>query len=149
MCASLSLSSSTSGTTSSCFDWGFDEKCSHPIFDEKLSLWINRGYRLLAMSVVPIGGNTLIYGSSDAGLTVHADNDQFNEVMRRAANYLGLKAHLVGSGEMKTIYGPTDIEGIIPGEVSSLANERAKGIWDMTASSTSSTPPVRIPFLHR
>jgi hypothetical protein len=81
-----------------------------------------RGYRLTAMSTLPIGTDTLLYGSgcahnhvnwlqlfwrvflsrvshyrydSDAGKTVKADNVLLNEAMEKAGEHLNLASHLV------------------------------------------------------
>ncbi|ELR18277.1 uncharacterized protein ACA1_370310 [Acanthamoeba castellanii str. Neff] len=67
-----------------------------------------RGYRLTAMSTLPIGIDTLLYGSGDAGKTVKADNVLLNEAMEKAGEHLNLASHLVGD---KMITGPGDIEG--------------------------------------
>lgn len=67
-----------------------------------------RGYRLTAMSTLPIGTDTLLYGSGDAGKTVKADNVLLNEAMEKAGEHLNLASHLVGD---KMITGPGDIEG--------------------------------------
>lgn len=40
------------------------------------------GFRLLAMSLVPISSDTLCYGSSDAGKTVLNSNPTMNAIMR-------------------------------------------------------------------
>jgi hypothetical protein len=70
-----------------------------------------RGYRLVAISMLPIGKESIIYGSSDAGATVHADNDAFNGKMKRAAEILNLKGHHVGKVDGKLLYSCGDIEG--------------------------------------
>eukprot|EP01132_Coremiostelium_polycephalum_P005864 gene5864-7293_t len=74
-----------------------------------------RGFRLMAMSLLPISKSSLIYGSSDAGQTVHTSNTIFNHLFTSAAKVVNLKPHLVQdiSNELKTIYGPIDIEGHI------------------------------------
>lgn len=69
-----------------------------------------RGYRVVAMSLLPISKETIIYGSSDAGKTVHASDPSFNERMAQAAHVLNLKGHKVGP-ELTTVFGPADIEG--------------------------------------
>ena len=66
-----------------------------------------RGYRLCAMSIIPIGKDTLIYGSSDGGHTVHARNFSFNNLMAKAGGKLNLKPHVVKEKLMLT---PGDIE---------------------------------------
>jgi hypothetical protein len=50
-----------------------------------------RGFRLVAMSLLPIGGQSLVYGSSDGGVTVLAENPEFNELMKEAAKKLNIK----------------------------------------------------------
>ncbi len=37
-----------------------------------------RGYRLIATSVLPLGRDTLVYGSADGAVTMHVDNPQMN-----------------------------------------------------------------------
>lgn len=85
-----------------------------------------RGYRLVAMSLLPVSKETIIYGkflsnsvtdhcqgSSDAGKTVHNDDKEFEELMATAAKRLNLAPHLVGPDitRSETIYAPVDIEG--------------------------------------
>jgi len=66
----------------------------------------------LATTALPIGGNSLIYGSSDGGATVHKDDPRLNQLMKKAAKELHIKGHKVGfSGQLKKLYAPTDIEG--------------------------------------
>jgi hypothetical protein len=38
-----------------------------------------KGFRILATSLLPLGPNTICYGSHDAGKTVHASNPEFNK----------------------------------------------------------------------
>eukprot|EP00029_Vermamoeba_vermiformis_P008493 TRINITY_DN3992_c0_g1_i1.p1 TRINITY_DN3992_c0_g1~~TRINITY_DN3992_c0_g1_i1.p1 ORF type:complete len:924 (-),score=198.60 TRINITY_DN3992_c0_g1_i1:32-2803(-) len=52
-----------------------------------------RGFRLIAMSILPVGEETIIYGSCDAGRNIHANDDEFNELMKVAAKKLNLKPH--------------------------------------------------------
>eukprot|EP01127_Copromyxa_protea_P008596 TRINITY_DN1971_c0_g5_i1.p1 TRINITY_DN1971_c0_g5~~TRINITY_DN1971_c0_g5_i1.p1 ORF type:complete len:2199 (-),score=380.29 TRINITY_DN1971_c0_g5_i1:100-6696(-) len=54
------------------------------------------GYRMIALSLIPIGHNTLKYGSSDSGLTVHSENEELNEQMKLAGQELHLAGHHVG-----------------------------------------------------
>eukprot|EP01104_Vermistella_antarctica_P016419 TRINITY_DN5584_c0_g1_i3.p1 TRINITY_DN5584_c0_g1~~TRINITY_DN5584_c0_g1_i3.p1 ORF type:complete len:797 (-),score=127.78 TRINITY_DN5584_c0_g1_i3:65-2455(-) len=77
-----------------------------------------RGFRLLAMSVLPISDDTLVYGSSDAGHTVFMSNDGINEKLRKVAQDLNLKTHMAGlpanrGGSPKDIHTAVDIEGHI------------------------------------
>jgi hypothetical protein len=55
-----------------------------------------RGYRLVACSLLPIGADTLRYGSDDGGQTVHNDDPVLANKMRRVARQLHLKGHVVG-----------------------------------------------------
>jgi hypothetical protein len=50
----------------------------------------------LAVSLLPVGRETLIYGSCDSGATVHAKDEDFNNLMKSAAKTLNLRRHLVG-----------------------------------------------------
>jgi Clustered mitochondria len=54
------------------------------------------------------GKKSLVYGSADAGRTVHASDPTFNELMDRAGGRLNLAKHTVGD---KQLSGPGDIEG--------------------------------------
>ncbi len=51
-----------------------------------------------------------MYGSADAGKTVHNQRADFNDVMKRAAEVLNLKSHLVGRvGETVELHSAVDI----------------------------------------
>ena len=67
-----------------------------------------RGFRIIAMSVLPINNGTLIYGSCDGGQTVKAEDPVFNRRMRYAAKKLNLAKHVSAN---TTIYAAADIEG--------------------------------------
>jgi hypothetical protein len=71
------------------------------------------GFCLVAMSLLPISSKTLKYGSSDSGVTVHADDDDLFNKMADTAKRLNLKGHYVGAlrASMRLIYGPGDLEG--------------------------------------
>jgi tetratricopeptide (TPR) repeat protein len=72
------------------------------------------GHRLIAMSVLPIAGDSsLIYGSSDGGVTVRNDSIIFSERMAQAACRLNLKPHLAGimSSSRRVLWSAADIEG--------------------------------------
>jgi tetratricopeptide (TPR) repeat protein len=84
-----------------------------------------RGYRLVACSLLPIGADTLRYGSDDGGQTVHNDDPVLANKMRRVARQLHLKGHVVGRRPLpagdassatspastRMLHGPGDIEG--------------------------------------
>jgi len=70
-----------------------------------------KGTRLIACSKVPIGGETLAYGSGDAGSTVQC-RPEVQGLMAEAGKLLNLKEHIVGRTEdvQKSLFGPVDIE---------------------------------------
>jgi tetratricopeptide (TPR) repeat protein len=71
-----------------------------------------RGFRLIAVSELPIEPSSLIYGSADGGCTIHADVDEMNELMEHCARLLNLKGHYAGlSGSKTLMHGPADCEG--------------------------------------
>jgi len=69
------------------------------------------GFTLVALSMLPIGKKSLVYGSDDAGRSVHFDDDALYEKMKRTAQNLNLKGHYLVADPSKMIYGPGDIEG--------------------------------------
>ena len=40
-----------------------------------------RGFRVVAMSLLPVNKNTIVYGSADGGKTVHNSDPELNEKM--------------------------------------------------------------------
>ena len=67
------------------------------------------GYRLLAMPIMPLPSSSPpLLGSSDAGRTVHASDEQLVSLVRSAASELHLAAHTVSGVEMHTA---GDVEG--------------------------------------
>ncbi|KYQ96645.1 hypothetical protein DLAC_03928 [Tieghemostelium lacteum] len=68
------------------------------------------GYRVTAMSLLPINKTTLVYGSSDGGSTVRQDRVEINEAMERLGRSMNLQAHFVGQSTPKLVYGPGDLE---------------------------------------
>jgi len=67
------------------------------------------GYRIVALSLLPVNKHTLIYGSSDGGLNVVNSNPEFDALMHKAAKVINLKPHVSRDGII--LCGPTDIEG--------------------------------------
>jgi hypothetical protein len=67
------------------------------------------GYRLLAVSLLPINRDTLVYGSSDAGQHVIKSDRDITENMEQIAITLNLKSHRVGVSSV-TLNWPVDIE---------------------------------------
>lgn len=75
-----------------------------------------RGHCILAESVIPVGHDSLVYGSKDGGISVHADSPALNEKIRLAAISLNLKAHRVWNrAKTKSVilHAPIDLEGHI------------------------------------
>lgn len=58
-----------------------------------LSELIPSGFRLIAMSILPVGRNTIVYGSCDAGRNIHATDSELNKLMAKAAKMQNLKPH--------------------------------------------------------
>ena len=68
-----------------------------------------RGYRLIAMSCLPISSDTLVYGSRDGGHTVYDLDPLLKAKIRACCEELGLAGHTVGlqsSSLVKDFYGP-------------------------------------------
>lgn len=73
-----------------------------------------RGYRLLAESKLPIGPDTLEYGSADAGITVKDGSScpELRDLMKTVGTALNLAGHYVGSvSQPSYLFGPVDVEG--------------------------------------
>lgn len=70
-----------------------------------------RGFRLIVTSKLPLGKDSLIYGSADAGRTVYDKSPKLNTLFRAAADRLNLEGHLVGRTQKKLLHSCCDIEG--------------------------------------
>jgi hypothetical protein len=69
-----------------------------------------KGFRMTAQALLPLGENSLVYGSSDAGRTVHNSNEKFNAAMELAAKSLNLRNHVVGElAQVKELYSAVDV----------------------------------------
>ncbi|KAL6071990.1 lysine (K)-specific demethylase 2Aa isoform X4 [Balamuthia mandrillaris] len=66
------------------------------------------GYRLMAITMLPINGETLRLGSDDGGRTVHNNDAALYNKVKKVAKRLNLKPHIVNYA---TLYGPGDLEG--------------------------------------
>jgi hypothetical protein len=80
-------------------------------FFEKMALIDYRGFRVTAVSIIPVSSNTLQYGSSDGGATVMMGNEELNKKIFQAGELLNLKAHKVCPKDPKTINSCADLEG--------------------------------------
>ncbi|KAL6050246.1 Clu domain-containing protein [Balamuthia mandrillaris] len=70
-----------------------------------------RGFRLIALSKLPIGDETMIYGSGDSGRTVHNSDVSFASKMKFIGQQLNLKEHMAGFRTYRNLFFPCDIEG--------------------------------------
>ncbi|KAH3756750.1 Histidine kinase A [Pelomyxa schiedti] len=69
------------------------------------------GFRLSAISILPITRSTLVYGSSDGGETMHKEDEEASSRMKTICQSLNLKEHRCGRARpLVNLYGPTDIE---------------------------------------
>jgi hypothetical protein len=64
------------------------------------------GYRLLCQSILPVNKDTICYGSNDYARTIHNDNSEFEQCMKRASQILNLKSHTNNS---VTLYSAVDM----------------------------------------
>jgi hypothetical protein len=78
-----------------------------------MSLVDYRGFRLIAMSILPIDRTTLVYGSNDAGLTMHNKSTRLAGKMKQAARQLNLATHLAGRDARHgtEVHSASDLEG--------------------------------------
>jgi hypothetical protein len=68
-----------------------------------------RGFRLIAMSVLPISPHTLCLGSNNGGAVIHPGDDQARDRVTLLSQSLNLKPHHV-TGVPFTLATPTDME---------------------------------------
>lgn len=54
-----------------------------------------RGWRLLAASRLPLNSQTLVYGSSDGGHTIHASSPEMNAKVELVAKMLNLQGEYI------------------------------------------------------
>lgn len=57
------------------------------------------GFRVLAMTLLPINKSTLVYGSDSGGRIANAADVRLNKLMEKAAKYMNLAGHYVGSNQ--------------------------------------------------
>lgn len=71
------------------------------------------GFRLIAMSILPISERTIIYGSNDSGMTIHKAHPQLNAIMKEASQLLNIKEHMCGvvKATSQSLCAPADLEG--------------------------------------
>lgn len=68
------------------------------------------GFRISVQSLLPLGLDTLKYGSSDGAVTIHTES-KAEGLAREIGKALFLKEHVVedGRGKKKPIVGPADM----------------------------------------
>ena len=59
---------------------------------------------------MPIGSDTLVFGSKDGGSTVVAEDETLNRMMDELGRELNLKSHIGGVSKTQRLALPTDIE---------------------------------------
>ena len=71
------------------------------------------GFRLQALSWLPINKHTIIYGTPDAGKHMYAENTKFNKRMKLCGEKLNIKPHMCGLTEntSKLLSSCADLEG--------------------------------------
>eukprot|EP01087_Luapelamoeba_hula_P015323 TRINITY_DN4566_c0_g1_i12.p1 TRINITY_DN4566_c0_g1~~TRINITY_DN4566_c0_g1_i12.p1 ORF type:complete len:1301 (-),score=219.59 TRINITY_DN4566_c0_g1_i12:10-3912(-) len=75
-----------------------------------------KGYRMSACCLLPVTGESLVYGSADGGKTIHEKYQEMNALMKKAARELNIKPHWVVSKDQSAphrclLAAPGDIEG--------------------------------------
>jgi len=107
-----------------------------------------RGFRLVAISILPIHKGTLVYGSDDCGATIWKCNKKFSELMSVAGNKLNLKKHVAGhdgTARKRKIYGPGGMSQLNQALNKNshahpiLTSQTSRVTWVMTASAIWST----------
>ena len=76
-----------------------------------MSLIDYRGFRLVAISLLPLSPNSLLYGSQDGGVTIQNSDPILAKKMDLAAKMLNLRPHLCGLNETKELASAADVEG--------------------------------------
>jgi hypothetical protein len=83
-------------------------KCNIPgLFFPLMAIIDYVGYRLVAVSTLPINKKTIVYGSADAGRTVHNSDPVAANIMQQLGKTLNLREHLVFD---QKIIGAGDVE---------------------------------------
>jgi hypothetical protein len=70
----------------------------------------------VAQSWIPVGENTIVYGTADGGGTIHSKDETFNAKMKAVGEQINLKPHPVWCAAKtycRILYGPADLEGHI------------------------------------
>ena len=97
------------------------------------------GYRLVAMTLLPISQTTLKYGTSDGGVTVHSD-PTIAALMEAAGKHLNLAPHVCGS-PVQNMYSACDVEA-------HLGTDGRHYLIDFSRSMPPVTPDLSVPQGH-
>ena len=97
------------------------------------------GFRLIAITLLPLGKNSMLYGTADAGKTIH-DNPKLCGMMATAAQKLNLAPHICGSSGT-LLSSAADIEGHI-------GTDNRYYLLDFSRSMPPTTPDQSIPQSH-
>ena len=92
-------------------------QCHIPFLHTTLSgLFYIHGYHVMAIALAPIRGkHSLVYGSSDAGKTVHNKSESMRKYIEQLARNLNLKRHLVAQTTVEM-----DVAGDVEGHHSDI-----------------------------
>ena len=75
------------------------------------------GFRIFASTLVPIGDDTIQYGSSDGGRTVYNRDFECEARAKDIAQYFGLKQHQVGRTERLWLAGDVELHRGLDGRI--------------------------------
>ena len=100
------------------------------------------GFRLIAISLLPINKSTLVYGSNDGGNTIHNDDLHACATMKRAADILNIAEHKAGRipDQRIKLYSAADIEG-------HKGTDHRFYLIDFSRTFPCQTPDMRLLFL--
>ena len=87
--------------------YDFFDSINLPIIPTLQTIVDYKGFRIVALPLLPISKETIIYGSCDAGVTVHNEDPVAAELMKQAAIHLHLAEHLVRG---KALWTAGDVE---------------------------------------
>ncbi|GAM24318.1 hypothetical protein SAMD00019534_074930 [Acytostelium subglobosum LB1] len=69
-----------------------------------------RGFRVIAMSILPVEKDTICYGSNDYGMTIHNSDKVLSDRVMDVARQLNIKSHHCGEAGTY-LHSPADLEG--------------------------------------
>eukprot|EP01133_Synstelium_polycarpum_P015910 gene15910-18908_t len=69
-----------------------------------------RGFRVIAMSILPVDKDTIVYGSNDYGMTIHNRDPHLSSRVQELAVQLNIAGHHCGENAT-FLHSPADLEG--------------------------------------